>query len=460
MRSRTAAPTGDATGTWLTNRWVQLVAMCIAMMAIANLQYAWTLFVPPLEKFYGVREDVVQVAFSTFVLAETWLVPFEGYLIDRFGTRLILAIGGVLVGMGWIGAGVLSPTIQSVWIWYTIGGIGAGAVYGGCMGTVLKWFPDRRGLGAGLVAGSYGIGVALTVAPIAAMLGSVGIRQTFLVWGIVQGLVTLACAMVIVAPPRDWLPAGWSPGANAAVRQSKRELHTISVQVRPELPLRQRLRIDGVIGTRAFWMLYVMMTLMAFTGLVVTAQINPIAKAYHVDKSVLLFGATAVVLALQFDRVLNGVTRPFWGWISDHIGRYNAMFIAFALQAVTIVIWIQFLSNPVLLVVLSGLAFFTWGEIYSLFPAAITDLFGRRYATTNYGALYTAKGTASIFAAPVASWFVIQFGNNWVPIFVVMSICAAVAAVLALVWLKPEAERAIRQGELDEEMAQVRPVPT
>jgi OFA family oxalate/formate antiporter-like MFS transporter len=325
---------------------------------------------------------------------------------------------------------------------------------------VMKWFPDRRGLGAGLVAGSYGIGVALTVAPIAAMLASAGIQQTFLVWGIVQGLVTLACAMVIVAPPPGWVPAGWAPDPNATVRQSTRELHTISVQVRQDRPLWQRLRIGGVIGTRAFWVLYVMMTLMAFTGLVVTAQINPIAKAYHVDKTVLLFGATAVVLALQVDRVLNGVTRPFWGWISDHIGRYNAMFIAFSLQAITIVIWIQFLSSPVLLVVLSGLAFFTWGEIYSLFPAAITDLFGRRYATTNYGALYTAKGTASIFAAPVASYLVIQFNNNWVPIFTAMAICAAIAAVLALVWLKPEAERAILQGELEEaEVAQARGAP-
>jgi OFA family oxalate/formate antiporter-like MFS transporter len=442
------------------NRWVQLVAMCIAMAAIANLQYAWTLFVPSLEKVYGVRADVVQVAFTTFVLAETWLVPFEGYLIDRIGTRVILAIGGALVGLGWIGSGVLSPTVQSLWIWYTIGGVGAGAVYGGCVGTVLKWFPDRRGLGAGLVTGSYGVGVALTIAPISAMLAASGVHQTLLVWGLIQGVITVVCAMVIVAPPRDWSPAGWTPNPNAAVRQSSRELHTVSVQVRPERPLLQRVQVHGVLGTRAFWVLYVMMTLMAFTGLVITAQINPIAVAYHVDKKVLLFGATAVVLALQVDRILNGVTRPFWGWVSDRIGRYNAMFIAFAFQALTILVWIQFLRNPVLLVVMSGLAFLFWGEIYSLFPAAITDLFGRRYATTNYGALYTAKGTASIFAGPVASFLVLQFNNNWAPILVIMAICAAVAAALALLWLKPEAERALRRGELlDAPAPEVEPAP-
>jgi MFS transporter, OFA family, oxalate/formate antiporter len=417
------------------NRWLQLLAMCIAMMAIANLQYAWTLFTSPLTKHYGVSLAVVQVAFSTFVLAETWLVPFEGFLVDKLGPRLVLSTGGLLAGLGWIGSGLLSPTVESIWVWYTIGGFGAGAVYGACMGIAVKWFPDRRGLCAGLVAGSYGVGAALTVIPIANMIKSSGFEYTFVVWGIVQGLVTVACAMVISAPPAGWRPSGWRL---SSVRQSRYDLAPIRVK-----PAEDGFHITGMIFKPSFWLLYLIMTLMGFTGLVITAQIEPIAHYYKVDNQVIVFGLTALVLAIQIDRVLNGVTRPFWGWVSDHIGRYNAMVIAFGSQALTIAVWIGFLDHPVLLIVLSGLAYFTWGEIYSLFPAAVGDLFGPRYATTNYGVLYTSKGVAAVFSGPVAALVASQYKGNWVPVFVAMAACAGIAALLTLVWLKPAAKRTI-----------------
>jgi MFS transporter, OFA family, oxalate/formate antiporter len=414
------------------NRWLQLVAMCVAMMAIANLQYAWTLFTTPLTRHYGVSLAVVQVAFSTFVLAETWLVPFEALLVDRFGPRLVLCAGAVLVGLSWIGSGELSPTVQWLWAWYTVGGLGAGAVYGGCVGVAMKWFPDRRGLAAGLVAGSYGVGAALTVIPIASMLQTSGLGTTFVVWGVAQGLVTFACALFVTAPRPGWLPAGWTP---SPVRQSRFDL--------PPIRLGGRSLIGGMVTKTSFWVLYLVMTLMGFTGLVVTAQIEPIARHYHVDGVVVGLGLTALVLAIQLDRVLNGLTRPFWGWASDRIGRYNAMAIAFSAQAATILVWTRFLDHPVLLIVLSGLAYFTWGEIYSLFPAAVADLFGRRYATTNYGLLYTSKGVAAILAGPVAALIAAQYDGNWLPVFLAMAICAGVAAALTLLWLKPAAQRTI-----------------
>jgi OFA family oxalate/formate antiporter-like MFS transporter len=414
------------------NRWLQLVAMCVAMMAIANLQYAWTLFTSPLTKHYGVGLAVVQIAFSTFVLAETWLVPFEALLVDRFGPRPVLFVGGLLVGLGWIGSGSLSPTVQWVWVWYTVGGLGAGAVYGGCIGVAMKWFPDRRGLVAGLVAGSYGVGAALTVIPIANMIQSSGLQSTFVMWGAIQGLVTVVCALFISSPPPGWLPAGFAP---SAVRQSKQDL--------PPIRFGGPSAVSGMVTKSSFWLLYVIMTLMGFTGLVVTAQIEPIARHYKVSGVVVAFGLTALVLAIQIDRILNGLTRPFWGWVSDRIGRYNAMVVAFAAQAVTILVWTRFLDHPVLLIVLSGLAYFTWGEIYSLFPAAVADLFGRRYATTNYGVLYTSKGTAAILAGPVAAVITSQFNGNWLPVFLAMAACAAVAAVLTLLWLKPAAQRTL-----------------
>jgi len=411
------------------NRWWQMVAAVIAMMAIANLQYAWTLFTTPLTQSLGATLAAVQVAFAAFVLAETWLVPFEGALVDYFGPRVIIMVGGVLVGLGWIGSG-LTSSLGGLYFWYTVGGIGAGAVYGACIGHALKWFPDHRGMCAGFVAGAYGIGTAVTVAPIAAMMKASGYAHTFVVWGCIQGIVVLLMGLFIVRPPEGWVPAGWTEKKEAAVRA---RINTSAVDLSPR----------QMVTHGSFWVIYVMMTLMAFTGLVITAQVNPIATFYHVDKVVVAFGMTALVLAIQIERILNGVTRPFWGWVSDHIGRENTMFIAFGLQSLTIIALLQLVDRPVWFVVLSGLAFFSWGEIFSLFPSVTGDLFGRKYATTNYGIVYTAKGLASIFAGPVAA-LARHAAGSWIPVFWAMVICSAVDAILALVLLKPLARRTVR----------------
>ncbi|HYZ03137.1 MAG TPA: MFS transporter, partial [Candidatus Binatia bacterium] len=212
------------------NRWVQFVVMIVAMAAIANLQYAWTLFTKPLTHHYDVKLAAVQVAFSTFVLAETWLVPFEGFLIDKLGPKLVLAAGGVLVGLGWIGPGLLAPSVGWVIFWYALGGVGAGAVYGGCIGTAIKWFPDHRGLCAGSVAGAYGVGVALTIAPISAMIKSAGFQQTFWVWGIIQGAIVVCAALLISHPPQGWAPPNWEEKRQRieqAVRMSRREYNPL-----------------------------------------------------------------------------------------------------------------------------------------------------------------------------------------------------------------------------------------
>jgi OFA family oxalate/formate antiporter-like MFS transporter len=410
------------------NRWWQMVAAVIAMMAIANLQYAWTLFTTPLTQSLSASLAAVQVAFAAFVLAETWLVPFEGALVDHFGPRVIIMAGGVLVGLGWIGSG-LTSSLGGLYFWYILGGIGAGAVYGACIGHALKWFPDHRGMCAGFVAGAYGIGTAVTVAPIAAMMKSSGYAHTFVVWGFIQGITVLVMGLFIIRPPAGWAPAGWAE-KEATIRA---RINTSAVDMHPGQMVKQG----------SFWVIYLMMTLMAFTGLVITAQVNPIAKFYHVDKVVVAFGLTALVLAIQIERILNGVTRPFWGWVSDHIGREVTMFIAFGLQSLTIIALLQLIHRPVWFVILSGLAFFSWGEIFSLFPSVTADLFGRKFATTNYGIVYTAKGLASIFAGPVAALAKSATGS-WIPVFWAMVICSAVDAVLALVLLKPLARRTVQ----------------
>jgi len=419
----------------VVNRWIQMCAGIIAMMAIANLQYAWTLFTKPLTANLHATLAAVQFAFAAFIFCETWLVPFEGALIDWLGPRMVIGVGGLLVGAGWIGSGYSTTTV-GLYIWYSIGGIGAGAVYGGCTGNVLQWFPDHRGLCAGIVSGAYGIGTAVTVAPIEKMIRASGYQHAFIYWGIVQGVIVALAAMFIVAPPKGWLPKDWKPLAR--VKQSVHDATPLEMIKEP-----------------SFYLIYVMMTLVAFGGLVVTAQLTAIAGFYKVDKVVVAFGLSAAILAIQLNRIVNGVTRPLWGWISDHIGRENALFIAFLLEGLAIWAWMQTISRPVTFVLLSSAVFFAWGEIFSIFPSITADLFGRKWATTNYGLVYTSKGTAALFAAPLAAYVMTKTGS-WVPVFYAMIAFDLIAAFLALLALKPLAKRTIAHEDLLEQQAAAR----
>jgi OFA family oxalate/formate antiporter-like MFS transporter len=415
----------------IVSRWIQLVAGIVAMMAIANLQYAWTLFTKPMQGHLHVTLTAIQWTFALFIALETWLVPFEGYLIDRIGPRFMLGIGGLLVGLGWIGAGH-AESLRSLYFWYGLGGVGAGVVYGGTIGNALKWFPDHRGLCVGLTAGAYGVGTALTVSPIASMIKNSGYQHTLVVWGIVQGFIVLAAALFMAKPPVGWAPPNWKEKQ----AQIKTRVHSSAVDMTPLQMVR----------TGSFWMIYSMMTLVAFGGLVVTAQLNPMAVSYHVDKVTVVFGMTALVLAIEVDRILNGFTRPFWGWVSDHIGRENTMFIAFCLEAAAVFALLQLIHRPIWFIALSGLCFFAWGEIFSLFPSITGDLFGQKWATTNYGIVYTAKGLAATFAGPGAAWMFARTGS-WTKVFWAMIACDLIAAFAALLWLKPVAARTISRSE-------------
>ena len=430
MAASTVNPASLIHPSRIPNRWIQLVAGIVAMMAIANLQYAWTIFTKPIQAHLHVTLVAVQWTFTLFVALETWLVPFEGFLVDVIGPRLMLGAGAIMIGLGWIGAGY-AETIGSLYFWYGVGGVGAGIVYGGAIGNALKWFPDYRGLCVGLTAGAFGIGTATTIAPIAAMLKTEGYQHTFIVWGIIQGFVVLLASLFLARPPVGWTPPNWKE-KEAKIRT---KVNTSTVNMTPLEMLRQP----------SFYVIYVMMTMLAFGGLVVTAQLNPMASSYHVDNVVVAFGMTALVLAITVDRILNGLTRPFWGWVSDHIGRENAIFIAFIMEAAAVFALLQLINRPVWFVALSGLCFFAWGNIFSLFPAITGDLYGNKWATTNYGIVYTAKGVAAGFAGPGAAWLFAKTGS-WTKVFWAMIVCDLVAAFMALLWLKPLAHRTVEQS--------------
>ena len=410
-------------------RWRILLACAVAMLAIANLQYAWTLFTTPLTQSLHATLAAVQWAFTFFVLTQTWLVPINAYLVDRFGARVVVSVAGLLVGAGWIGAG-LAESLPQLYLAYGIGGVGAGAVYGATIGLAMKWFPDRRGLCVGAVAGSYGFGTALTVLPISHMIGTSGYRSAFITWGAIQGLVVLIAAQFLRMPPAGWLPAGWE----AIKAKVQRKVQQSSRDCTPREMLR----------SGSFYLLYLMMTLVTFSGLMVTAQLRPIAESYGFDKYVLFGAVTVLSLTLVLNQVLNGSARPFFGWVSDQLGRYDTMAMVFILEAVAITALTLLVAHPVWFIILSGLMFFAWGDIYSLFPAAIADIFGSKYATTNYGLQYTSKGAGSILAGPVAAYLMVAYGS-WLPVFWAAVACNVVAAALAVLWLKPRVTRLVKQ---------------
>jgi OFA family oxalate/formate antiporter-like MFS transporter len=403
-------------------RWGQLIFGIICMVMIANLQYGWTLFVNPIDQKYHWGKAAIQVAFTIFVLTETWLVPFEGYLIDKFGPRVMIGLSGALVAIAWV-INAMADSLFLLYLGAAIGGIGAGVIYGGSVGNALKWFPDRRGLAAGLTAAGFGAGSALTVIPIANMIQASGYESAFLWFGLGQGIVVIVVAMLLRAPEAGEVPA------SAVVQQTRRDY----------VP-------SEVLRSPPFYVMYVMFVMVAAGGLMAVAQLALIAKDYKVDAiPVTILGLTlpALTFALSIDRVLNGFCRPFFGWVSDHIGRENTMFIAFLLEGIGIYALLLFAGNPLWFVILSGVVFFAWGEIFSLFPATSTDLYGRKFATANYGMLYTAKGTAALLV-PLANVLKSATGG-WHAVFYVAAILNIVAAVLALVVLKPMRRRAMTQ---------------
>ncbi|GAB3625270.1 oxalate/formate MFS antiporter [Pandoraea terrae] len=403
---------------FLGGRWSQLVIGIICMGLVANLQYSWTLFVEPMNSKHQWGTAAIQVAFSIFIVVETWLVPIEGWLVDRFGPRPVVAGGAVCVGLSWVMYSYAS-TLPVLYTAAVIAGIGAGCVYGTCVGNALKWFPDRRGLAAGLTAAGFGAGAAITVIPIANMIRSSGYESAFFNFGIIQGVAIFVLALLLIKPRA---PKG------AVV--SRRNMAS-SVDYSP----------GQMIKTPVFWVIYICFVAVAAGGLMATAQIGPIAKDFGIAKlPITLFGATLPLLTmtLSVDNLCNGFTRPLCGFVSDKIGRENTMFIVFLGEGVAMLGLMQFGQNPYAFVFFAAMTFLCWGEIFSIFPALCADTFGTKNAAANAGTLYTAKGTAALLV-PLAS--VLSVGGHWDRVFIAAATISIVAAASAKFLLAPMRKR-------------------
>lgn len=401
----------------LANPWAQLIIGVICMACVANLQYGWTLFVNPIDAKYHWGRPAIQVAFTTFVLLETWLIPVEGYLVDRFGPRWVVMGGGILVAIAW----VINSSAASLPVLYfaaAVGGVGTGCVYGTCVGNALKWFPGRRGLAAGITASGFGAGAAITIGPISKMINSSGYEQAFFTFGILQGAIVFVMAWGLFVAP-----------ASLAVAKTK-----VAQTAHGYTPTQ-------VLRSPCFWVMYVMFVLIAAGGLTMAASMAPIAKDFGIEKApVDLFGFVmpALVFALALNRIFDGIGRPFFGWVSDQIGREYTMAIAFLIGAAALFTLSRAGNNPVVFVLVTAVYFGVYGEIFSLFPATQGDTFGARYAAANAGMLYTAKGAGSLLV-PIAT--AIAKAEGWSTVFNIFLTFNVIAAVLALVVLKPMRQR-------------------
>jgi len=396
-------------------RWMMLAMGIVCMAMVANLQYGWTLFVDPIDAKYHWGRAAIQLAFTLFVVTETWLVPVEAWFVDKYGPRIVIMFGGVMVALAW----VLNSYASSLAMLYAgaiIGGIGAGSVYGTCVGNALKWFPDRRGLAAGCTAAGFGAGAALTVVPIANMIAASGYQSAFLYFGIGQGLVVFLLALFIRAP-------------SVAVPIVKKKLNLPQTKVDFTPP--------QVLRAPIFWIMYLVFVMVASGGLMAAAQIAPIAHDFKIANepvSLLGFQMAALTFAITLDRIFDGFGRPFFGFVSDNIGRENTMFIAFGTAALMLLTLSVYGHIPVVFVLATAVYFGVFGEIYSLFPATCGDTFGAKFATTNNGMLYTAKGTAALLV-PIAS--IVSASYGWQAVFVISVALNATAALMAIFVIKP-----------------------
>ncbi|HEX6840996.1 MAG TPA: oxalate/formate MFS antiporter [Stellaceae bacterium] len=409
------------------NRWIQLLLGIIAMMSISSPQYTWTLFTGPLNLKLGTTLAELQWTFSLLIILQTFLSPLQAYLVDRFGPRLLISAGAILSGGSWVLA-AQATNIETLYLTYgIIGGFGTGIIYVGIIGLMVRWFPDRRGLATGLAAAGYGFGAFFTSFPIDSMIKSSGYAHTLLVWGIIQGVIGVAAALGLAVPPAGYRPPGQLPAEAARI----------------ELQTQRSYSPQEMLQSPVFWLLFVMMSMMSTSGLMVTSNVGPFAKEFKVA-DVMVFGLMAALpFSLTLSRVTNGLTRPFFGWVSDHIGREATMALAFSLEAVAILILFAFLDHPLLFVLLTGLVFFGWGEIFSLFPATLTDTFGPKFAATNYGFLYIAQGVGSILGGPAAAYLK-QATGSWTAVFILVACLDALTALLALTALRSMRQRHLR----------------
>ena len=401
------------------NRWVQLAAGVIAMIVISNFQYGFTLFTDGLtEQFPGVPYREIALIYTLFILFETWPVPVAGYFIDKFGIRNLMLIGAALISLGWVLAGTIATSLFHLYILYgVLAGTGAGIIYIATVANAIKWFPDRRGLAAGLTAAGFGGGSALTLIPIDATIDSMGWAGAMTAWGVGQGIVAIAMALILHHPPKGWLPANW-------------------VQPKAVVQTRRDFTPKQMMSKKEFYIMYGMFLMVCTGGLMTTGNMSRIADSLKVGDATFM-GIAIVPFTATLAGVTNAFARIMWGGVSDRFGREYTMAFAFALEGVLIFLMTQISGNPMAFMLLMPFVFLAWGEIYALFSAITGDVFGPKNASANYGILYTAKGMSAILAGWGAAAVAARYAGSFAVPYYISAAFDITAAALALFVLRP-----------------------
>ncbi|GFE94459.1 oxalate/formate MFS antiporter [Acetobacter persici] len=389
-------------------KWRQMIAGLVCMGAISSPQYVWTLFTPVLKTDFSTSAAALQITFSLLIVLQTLFSPIQGWIARHVSPRTLIMAGIVLTGLSWV-ASAQVHTLTMLYLTYGgLGGVGTGIVYVGVVSLLMQWFPKNRGMAAGAAAAGYGMGAMLTTFPISHLLAATDWRNTMMVFGVIMAVVGVVAACFLKVP------------------------ESVSS---PDAPEATGYLTSYVVRTPLFWLMFFMMATMATSGLMVTSQLAQIGTDFGVAHLTIL-GMAALPLAMTLDRIANGVTRPLFGWVSDHLGREQTMAFAFSLEALALTCWLALANHPVAFVLLSGIVFLGWGEIFSLFPATLTDTFGTRDASRNYGLLYMAQGVGAVFGGPLAAWLH-QASGNWHMVFTLAIGGDLLTAFLALAVLRP-----------------------
>lgn len=409
----------EAYGPFIGNRWVQLICAILTMVMISNLQYSWTLFSTDVADALGTALAPVQFAWSLFLMLESFLQPVGGYFIDRLGATPMFIAAGILVGIGW---GMLgqAQNLAVLYLFYALAGAGAAVIYGGSVSVAVRWFPDKKGLASGLIAMGFGLGYIPFLPLFKSLIAATGnYVSAFMISGAIQGIIIIILAFILHYTPAI---ARMQKEKNEARKRGEKKVIVVS---------EKDFTTGEVLKTPQFYLIWVMFIAISIGGLVVTANSKPFAKTLDWYKAA--GGAAALTTAVTCYGLGNGLGRPFWGWVSDHIGRYKSLIIAFGLNAIFL-FCVPYAGQTVVgFTIILTLVMFTWGELFSLFPALNADMFGTAYSTTNYGFIYSAKGFSSLLAGGFGAWLATATGNNWTIVFIIAGCFSLFACIMTLV---------------------------
>lgn len=390
-------------------RWALLGAAFVIMMIVSIYQYSWFLFAYAFEKQYGWSLATIGLTFTVFTYAATFIQPFSGFVADTYGPRRVAVAASLLVSIGYILASRVA-TPGMLYLYYGLGGIGVGILYGISTASAIKWFPDQRGFATGLVVFGFGAGTALFNWFIEKLIETRGLPPTFMILGVGMLITLMPLSLLYKYPPKN--PAA-KPEKGAAKVEASGDFKPLAM-----------------LKTYQWYLIYFSFTFTVSIVLIFGAQMKMVAREYSIPPH--YFAVLMVLFPLG-----NGLSRVVAGYISDKIGREKTMVIFYSLLSLSIFCFVLFAQAPLLFVIIVFVAALLGGAPFALYPATIGDYYGAGYSTTNYGITYTAKALAGIISGWFSGYLAMRFGSFRVPLVMVAVFCIAAAVVSLPKFMRP-----------------------